>query len=181
MLAVPGENLLRRPRLDHQRQRLAEALALLDRHDAVRDRGVGRQSRRKSRNQPPAADAVEHRVFLGDARRRRGRGQRRAELDDGDVLAVGRFRQHRAHQARIGHEAIDVLVMLIGAHAVHAGLGGIEHLVEGRVVVLADLVGVGDVEPHRIDIGRVVTLLEIRRQIPIRHQMEHADFHGGAS
>ena len=35
MLAVPGENLPRRPRLDDQRQRLAEALALLDRHDAV--------------------------------------------------------------------------------------------------------------------------------------------------
>src|SRR5712691_12658259 len=61
VLAVPGENLLRRPGLGHQRQRLAEALALFDWDDAVRDCGVGRQPGGESRNGPPAADAVEHR------------------------------------------------------------------------------------------------------------------------
>ena len=181
MLAVPGEDLLRRPGLGHQRQRLAVALALFDRDDGVRDRRVRRQPRGEAGNQPPAADAVEHRVFLGDARRRRGRGQRRAELDDRDVLAVGLPRQHRAHDARIGHEAIDVLVMLVGAQPVQAGLRGMEHLVQRRVVVLADLVGIGDVEPDGIDIGRVVPLLEIGRQVPIGHQVEHADFHGSTS
>jgi len=71
--------------------------------------------------------------------------------------------------------------MLVGAHAVEAGPGGVEQFVECRVVVLADFFGVGDVEPDRIDKGRVVTLVEVRRQIPIRHQVEHADFHGGVS
>ena len=131
MLAVPGENLARRPRLEHQRQRLAEALALLDRHDAVTDHRVRRQAGGKSGHQPAAADAVEHGVFLGDARRRRRRRQGRAELDDGDVLAVGLFRQHRAHEARIGHEAVDVLVMLVGAHAVKAGLRRVQQFIEG--------------------------------------------------
>ena len=108
-------------------------------------------------------------------------GKRRTELNDGDVLAVGFFRQHRAHQARIGHEAIDVLMVLVGAHAVEAGLGGMQQFVERQIVVLADFSGVGDVEPNRVDEGGVVALLEIRRQFPIRHQVEHADFHGGAS
>ena len=122
VLAVPGKDLPRRPRLDDERQRLAVTLALLDRHDAVGDHRVRRQAGRKAGDEPAAADAVEHGVFLGDARRRRGRRQGRAELDDGDVLAVGLLRQHRAHQARIGHEAIDVLMMLVGAQAVKAGL-----------------------------------------------------------
>ena len=161
--AVPGEDLFRRPRLGHQRQRLAVALALFDRDDGVGDRRVRRQPGGKSGDQPPAADAVEHRVFLGDARRRRGGGQRRAELDDRDVLAVGLPRQDRAHDARIGHEPIDVLVMLIGAQPVQAGLRRMQHLVERGVVVLADLVGIGDVEPDGIDMGRVVAPLEIGR------------------
>src|SRR5262245_56308044 len=68
--------------------------------------------------------------------------------------------------------------MLIGAQSVQAGLRRKQHLVECRVVVLADLVGIGDVKPDGIDIGRVVALLVVARQIAIRHQMEHADLHG---
>ena len=72
-------------------------------------------------------------------------------------------------------------MMLVGAQAVKAGFRGEQELIERRVVVLADLVGIGDVEPQRIDVSRFVALVEIRRQAPIGHQMEHADFHGGAS
>src|SRR5262249_873665 len=54
-------------------------------------------------------------------------------------------------------------------------------LVERRVVVLADLVGIGHVEPHGIDVGRVVSPLEIGWQIPVWHQVEHADLHGSTS
>src|SRR6266566_9558968 len=61
--AVPGENVLCGPGLDYQGQRFAETLALLDGNDAVRDGGVGGEPRGKSRNQPSAADVVEHRVF----------------------------------------------------------------------------------------------------------------------
>ena len=180
VLAVPGKNFLGAPGFLHQRQRLAVTLALLDRHDAVGDRRVGRQSGRKARHQTAAADAVDHGVFLGDPRRRAGRGQGRAELHDRDVHAVGGARQHRAHQARIGHETVDVLVVLVGAHPVHAGARRVDEFVERPVVILAHLLRIGDVEPDRIDVGGLVMLVEIRRQIAIRHQVEHADFHGGS-
>ncbi len=180
MLAVPGEDFLGAPGFLHQLQRLAITLALLDRHDAVGDRGVGRQSGRKARDQTAAADAVDHGVFLGDPRRRAGRRQGRAELHDRHVHAVGGAGEHRAHQARIGHKTVDVLVVLVGAHPVHAGARRMDELVERPVVILADLLRIGDIEPDRIDIGGLVMLVEIRRQIAIRHQMEHADFHGGS-
>ncbi len=102
-------------------------------------------------------------------------------MDDGDVLPVGFFRQHRAHQARICHEAINVLMMLVRADAVKARLGGEQQFVEREIVVLANLFGIGNVKPDWIDERGVITLLEIRRQVPIRHQVEHADFHGRAS
>src|SRR3984893_3560011 len=178
MPAVPGENFLGLPRLEHQRERFTVALALLERHDTIRDGGIGRQSGREARNEPPAADAVEHGVFLGDARWRTGRGQCGAELDDRDVLAVRELGQHRAHQARIGHETVDVLMVLIGAQSVHPGARGMDEFIQCPVVVLAHLVRVGDIEPDRIDIGGLVALAEIARQVAIGHQMEHADFHG---
>jgi hypothetical protein len=84
---------------------------------------------------------------------------------------------HGAHDARVRHEAIDVLVVLVGAQPVQAGLGRKQHLVERRVVELADPVGIGDIEPDRIDISRIVPPLEIGRQVSIRHQVEHAEFH----
>ena len=176
--AVPGEDLLRLPRFQHQLQRLAIAFALLDRDDGIRNGGVGRQSGRETGNQAPAADAVEHGIFFGDPRRRAGRRQSRAELDDGDVLRLRRPRQHRAHQARIGHEAVDVLVMLVGAQPVDAEPRGVDELVQRPVVILGDFLRIGDVEPDRIDISGFVALAEIRRQVAIGHQMEHADFHG---
>ena len=179
VLAVPGKDFLGAPGFLHQLQRLAVTLALLDRHDAVGDRRVGRQSGRKARDQTAAADAVDHGVFFGDPRRRAGRGQGRAELHDRHVHAVGGARQHRAHQARIGHETVDVLVVLVGAHPVHARARRVDELVERPVVILAHLLRIGDVEPDRIDVSGLVMLVEIRRQIAIRHQVEHADFHGG--
>src|SRR5262249_56611276 len=56
--AVPGENVPRGPGLDHQGQRFAETLALLDPDDGVRDGGVGGEPPGESRNQPDAPDAV---------------------------------------------------------------------------------------------------------------------------
>jgi hypothetical protein len=181
MPAVPGKGLARRPCLQDQLQGLAVALALLDRHDPVGDRGVGRQTGRKAGDEPAARKAVDHRVFLGDAGGRAGRGQGRADLHDRDLVAFGHFGERRPHQAGIGHKAVDILVVLVRAQAVHAGLGGVDHLVEGPVIVAADLLGVGNVEPDRIEIGRFVAPVEIRRQIAVRHQMKHANFHRLAS
>jgi len=62
-----------------------------------------------------------------------------------------------------------------------AGLGGKQHLVQRGIVILADLVGIGDIEPDRVDIGRAVASIEIRRQVPVGHQVEHADLHGSTS
>jgi hypothetical protein len=64
---------------------------------------------------------------------------------------------------------------------VHADLGGEQQFVERRVVVLADLLRIGDVEPQGIDERRLVVPVEILRQIAIRHEVEHADLHGVSS
>ena len=58
---------------------------------------------------------------------------------------------------------------------------GMKQFIERRIVVLPDLLGVGDVEPQRIDERRAIALPEIGRQIAMRHQVEHADFHGAFS
>jgi len=41
------------------------------------------------------------------------------------------------------------------------------HLVEGPVEILANLVGIGDIKPDRIDVGRFVSAIEIRRQVAV--------------
>src|SRR5262249_56023903 len=56
MLAVPGKDFLRRPCLCDQRQRLAEALALLERNDGLGDRGGAPPSPGKSLDHPAAPD-----------------------------------------------------------------------------------------------------------------------------
>src|SRR5262249_19789842 len=77
VLAVPGEYLLRRPGLGYGPRGRAVGVALLAGDDAVGQGGVAWRPGREAAPQPPAADAVEHPVFLGDARRRRGRWQGR--------------------------------------------------------------------------------------------------------
>ncbi len=138
VLAVPGEHLRFGPRLDDQVVGLVVALPLLDGRDPVDHVGVHRAAERHAGDQPAAADAVDHGVLLGHPDRRVRRRQRRAHLDDADVEAVGRLRQDRAHQVRSGHEAVGVLVVLVDADAVQAGVGGVDQLVERPVVVLAD-------------------------------------------
>jgi hypothetical protein len=54
----------------------------------------------------------------------------------------------------------------------------VDHLIERPVVVLVDLVGISDIEPDGIEVGGFVTLVEIRREVAMRHQVEHADLHG---
>ena len=129
MPTVPSKDLARLPGLQHQLQCLAVALALLDRHDTIRDGGVGRQPGREARNQTPAAEAVNQSVFLGDPRWRAGRGQGRTDLNDRDIQPVRQLGENRAHQARVSHEPVDVLVVLVGAQAVHAGPRGVHHFV----------------------------------------------------
>src|SRR2546427_9871082 len=78
---------------------------------------------------------------------------------------------------RSRHEAVGVLVMLVGADAIEAALCRIKQLVERPVVVLADAAGVGQLPPRRRHPDGFVTLLEVHGQLPVRHQVEGADLH----
>ena len=179
VLPVVGERLARLPRLQDQVVRLVVALALLDRRDAVAHVGVHRRAQRHPRHQPPARDAVQHRVLLRDPDRRVRRRERRAHLHQRHVLAAGRARQRPAHHVRAGHEAVGVLVVLVYADTVEAEVGCVHQLVERPVVVVADPLRCCQLVERRVDPDRVIALLEVVRQLPVGHQVEHRDFHRG--
>src|SRR2546430_3676963 len=54
---------------------------------------------------------------------------------------------------------------------------GEQQLVERPVVVLPHARGVGQLPPRRRDPDRFVALLEVVRQLAVRHQVERADLH----
>src|SRR6202008_2641709 len=64
------------------------------------------------------------------------------------------------------------------AHAVEAALRRVLELVECPVVVLAHATRVGELPPRRRHPDGLVALLEVGRELPVRHQMEGADLHG---
>ena len=178
---IPGEEFLRCPGLQHEVDRLTPARALVHRGYAVTDIGVATQPERHARHQSPAADAIEHRIFLGDADRRRGGGERRPELHDRDVvqaLIARHPRQDGAEQVGIAHEPIGVLVVLVGADAIEADLGRQHKFIDRPIVEVGHLVGIAILPPRRIDPGRGQTVRKIFRQIAIRHEMKTRDLHG---
>ena len=180
VFSVPGEEFLRGPRLEHEIDRLAPALALIHRRDAVADIGVATEPERHAGDQAAAADAIEHRIFFGDADRRRGGGERGAELDNGDIvqaLVARHFRQDGAEQVGIAHEPVRVLVVLVGADAVEAELCRQHQFIDRPIVEVGDLVGVTVLPPGGIDPSRSKTPREIFRQVAIRHEMETGDLH----
>ena len=152
--------------------------------NAVADIGVAAEPERHTGDQSAAADAIEHRVFLGDADRRRGSGERGAKLHERDIiqaLIARHLGENGAEQVRIAHEAVRVLVMLVGADAVEAELRRQHQFVDRPVVVVGDLVGVAVLPPGRIDPSRRQAPGEILRQIAIGHEMKHRDLHGPSS
>ena len=177
VLAVPGEHLLRRPRLDDEVVGLVVALPLLDRRDPVDHVGVHRAAERHAGDEAAAADAVDHGVLLGHPDRRVGRRQGGAHLDERHVQAVGGPGEGRTHQIGPGHEPVGVLMVLVDADAVQPRLGGVGQLVERPVVVLAHTHRVGQLVPGRIDPDGLVPPFEVVRQLPVRHEMEHRDLH----
>ncbi len=72
----------------------------------------------QARDQPAAADHVDHGELFGDARRRVV--ERQGVADDGDLHALRLPGEDRAHQVRAGHRAVGVLMVLVDAHAVEA-------------------------------------------------------------
>src|SRR5499426_1134222 len=73
-------------------------------------------------DQPPARDAVEHGVLLGE--RERMLAQAEGVAEDRDLRGLGPARERGRHHHRRGHQPIGVLVMLVDGNAVEAELGG---------------------------------------------------------
>src|SRR5262249_15909392 len=71
--------------------------------------------------------------------------------------------------------------MLVYADAIDAAVRSVNKFIEGPIVVLANLGRIGELPIGRVDPHRVVAFLEVRRQIAIRHQVEHRYFHFTAS
>ena len=180
---VPGEEFLRRPGFQHEIDALPPALALLHRRYAVADLDVVAEAGRHAGNQAPAADAIEHRIFLGEAdgRRRRDGGAELHQRDMVQSLIAGHLGQDGAEQIRIAHEPIGVLVVLVGADGIEAELGRQHQFVDRPIVIVGDLVGVAVLPPRRIDPGRRQLAGKIFRQIAIWHEMKHRDLHGHSS
>ena len=181
VFAIPSKEFLRGPRLQHQIDGLAPALALVHGRDTVADIGVATEPERHARNQAAAADAIEHRIFLGDADGRRGGGERGAELHQRDViqaLVARHLGQDGAEQIWIAHEPIGVLMVLVGADAIEAEPSRQHQFVDRPVIEIANLVGIAIFPPRRIHPCRIEPLREIVRQIAIRHEMETGDLHG---
>src|SRR6266480_7196014 len=88
-------------------------------------------------------------------------------LHDSDVAAVRQLGQDAPHDVWARHEAVGVLVMLVGADAIEAALCRVKQLVERPVVVLADAAGVGQLPPRRRHPDGFVTLLEVHGQLPV--------------
>ena len=183
VLAVPREHLGIGPGAQHELDALAPARALHDRRDPVAHRGVGADAHGDAGDQPAVAQAVEDRVLLGDARRRRRRGQRRAELDERDVEAAFAREpgEDRAEQVRVAHEPVGVLVVLVRPQPVEAELRGEHELVDRLVEEVARLAGVAELRPRGVDPHRPVARLDVVRQIPVRHEVERRDLHPVAS
>ena len=183
VLAVPREDLGIGPGAQHELDPLPPARALHDRRHPVAHPGVGADAHRDAGDEPPVAQAVQDRVLLRDARRRRRRGQRRAELDERDVQAAlaREAGEDRPEQVRVAHEAVGVLVVLVRPQPVEAELRGEHELVDRLVEEVARLAGVAELGPRGVDPHRPVARLDVVGQIPVRHEVERRDLHPVAS
>ena len=180
VFAVPGEELLRRPRFQDEVDTLPPAFAVLHRRDAVADRDVVAKAGRQARNQAAAAETIDHRVFLGEAdrRRRRDGGAKLQKRDLIQSLIAGQPGEHRAEQIRVAHESVRILMMLVGADGVEAELGRKHQLINRPIVIVGDFIGIAVFPPRRIDPGRRQLAGKVLRQVAVGHEMKHRDFHG---
>src|SRR5262249_16514668 len=135
---------LRGPSLQHQIDGLAPALALVHGRDAVADIGIAAEPERNARDQTAAADAIEHRIFLGDTDGRRRSGKRGAKLHQRDVvqaLVARHLCKDGAEQIWIAHESVRVLMVLVGADAVETKQGRQDQFVHRPIIEILTLLG----------------------------------------
>jgi hypothetical protein len=122
----------------------------------------------------PPRDDVEHGDLL---RHPQGISPKRKTVsEDGDLRPGGPARQNPRDHVRRGHKAIGVLVVLVHADAVETQGVGIFELVEVAVVELGAL---GRVEKRvgKRDPRGIVLLVEIRRVVGPRHEVEKIRLH----
>ena len=94
------------------------------------------------------------------------------------MSAASEVRLARAacHQIGRRHDSIGIVVVLIDTESIEPGLVGELQLVQVFVVELVSLRSVKKMAGH-IHPYASVLVLEIRGQIPIRHQVKPANFH----
>ncbi len=174
VLAVERERLGLGPRLHDQLVRLA-VLVTRERGDlAVAEVRVHRRADREARDEPTAADAVEHRELLRDTDR--WVVQRDRVADDADRRAAGSARQPGSDDVRARHDAVAVLVMLVDADAVEPDRLGVLELVH---VLVVDAVRDLRVEQaaRDVDPDGALGLAEVVRHQRPRHEVEPGELH----
>ena len=175
--AVEREGVAFRPCLHHQIVRLVVAVAQHGRVLAIGVARVHRRTDREARDQPTAGDAVDHREFLGDARRRIVQRQRVAHHAD---RRIGRAsRQRRRDQIGRRHQPVAVGMMLVHADRIEAALRRVFQLIHEVVV---HQVGALRIEQRGVDVhpDRRILVAEIVRQFRVRHQVEPHQLHAPA-
>ena len=169
VLAVENRRLVLGPGLHDHVVRLGVTVTQGNGHLPVREGSVHRGSHRKTGDQTPVGNDVEHRHLLGHAHGRVVQGEAVTQYDHSAVVCG--VRQHRSDQIGRWHDAVCIVVMLVDADAVKTNLVGVAQLVNVLSVVLVALgrvkVFVGQVYPRR-----VVLLGEIVRQVLVWHEVE---------
>ena len=175
---VPGERLDLPPGAQDEPQILLVAVAHLDRRHAVIERRVEHQPDREAGHQPAARDAVDHRVFLGDADRLARLAERPADREDRDVepLGLGGIADRRADQARIGGHVVGGLGVLGEGDAVETEPGRLHDVVEIVAERRPNFRRLG--ERVRRGHGTLVPVLEIGGKFPVLVLRERHDLHG---
>src|SRR6267378_6906601 len=170
MLAFPAEGLGLCPGLEDQLHRLALTLPGFARRNVVSEVLV-RDAAHQSCDQSPAAHAVEHRVFLGDAYRI---VEGHEIADHRDLHALRRVRQCSADKIAVGHHPVRAEVVLVAPDPVEAATLRVDHAVDVRSVERAS--------PFRVEVAvGVGPVVRFQLQMRVRHQVEKGEFHPGFS
>src|SRR5712671_6176169 len=170
MLAFPAEGLGLGPGLEDQLHRLALALPGFAGRDVV-GKVLVRDAAHQPGDQPPAAHAVEHRVFLGDADRI---VERHEIADHRDFHSLRGISEGPADKIAVGHHPVRAEVVLVAPDPVEAATLRVDHAVDVRSVERA--------RPLRVEVAvgkRPVVRFQL--QMRVRHQVEKGEFHPGFS
>ena len=164
------------PRPHHQVVGLVIAFAEQRRVLSVGVAGIHGRADREAGDQAAAGDAVDHREFFGDPRRR---------VVEGEAVAHDAQRRPRRRAARQGagdqigrrHQPVAVRVVLVAAHRIQPDRRGVFHFVHEVVVHPVRAFGLEqarmDVYPHRR-----MFVAEILRQLGIGHEVKPQVLHG---